>query len=109
MAFDAHFSAPTYLVDVDAADPVALVRRLRKANPDQRPNLLVDCQQLRCLRTHGVSYLVSRLLLTRAAGADLLLYNVGPSLLRSLKLLQLHQLFRIWPVSAQAARQNALA
>ncbi|AII53478.1 hypothetical protein N008_16025 [Hymenobacter sp. APR13] len=95
-------------MDIDAADSVELVRRLRKGNPTQRPNLLVDCQHLRCLRTRGVSFLVSRLLLTRTAGAELLLYNVGPTLLRALQLLQLQQLFRIWPASATPSGQQTL-
>ncbi|MBC6698544.1 STAS domain-containing protein [Hymenobacter puniceus] len=96
------FSTPTYVVDVNLADPVEVVRSLRKRNPTERPNLLIDCQQLRCLRTRGVSFLVSQLLLARAAGAELLLYNVGPTLLRVLQLLQLQQLFRIWPATTKA-------
>lgn len=92
--------APAYRVDVNVTDPVQLARRLRTAAPDQRPRLLIDCQRLRCLRTQGVSYLASQLLLTRAAGTDVLLYNVEPLLERTLRLLRLHQLFTIWPVQA---------
>ncbi len=90
--------APAYRVDVNVTDPVQLACRLHTAAPDQRPRLLIDCQQLRCLRAQGVSYLTSQLLLTRAAGADVLLYNVEPMLERMLRLLRLHQLFTIWPV-----------
>jgi anti-anti-sigma factor len=91
---------PAYLVDVNVTDPIQLARRLHAATPDQRPRLLIDCQQLRCLRTRGVSYLVSQLLLTRAVGADVLLYNVAPTLERMFHLLRLHRLFTIWPVQA---------
>ncbi|SHK66821.1 STAS domain-containing protein [Hymenobacter psychrotolerans] len=90
-----------YTVDVNLTDPVQLARRLSSAATDDngRPCLLIDCQRLGCLRTRGVSFLVSQLLLTRAAGADVLLYHVGPVLERALRLLHLDQLFQLWPAA----------
>ncbi|QNH63744.1 STAS domain-containing protein [Hymenobacter sediminicola] len=100
-----------YTVDVNTADPVQLVRRLNSVATDdtERPCLLINCQQLRCLRTRGVSFLVSQLLLTRAAGADVLLYNVGPVLERVLRLLRLDQLFQLWPASTASSGRTSVA
>lgn len=94
-----------YTVDVNVTDPVQLARRLNRGATDasERPCLLIDCQRLHCLRTRGVSFLVSELLLTRAAGADVLLYNVGPVLERALRLLRLDQLFQLWPATTGRA------
>ena len=91
------FITRTYNINLNQVDPVRLARRLHQANPEQRPYLLIDCQQLECLRTHGVSHLVSQLLLTRQAGAEVLLYNVDPVLDRALRLLKLQQIFRLIP------------
>jgi anti-anti-sigma regulatory factor len=90
-------AARVYNVDLNQTDPVRLAGRLYKANPEQRPQLLIDCQRLECLRTRGVSHLASQLLLTRQAGADVLLYNVDSVLCRALRLLQLHLVFRVVP------------
>ncbi|MDF7811947.1 hypothetical protein [Hymenobacter sp. YC55] len=90
-------TARVYTIDLNQTDPVRLASRLYQANPKQRPQLLIDCQHLECLRTRGVSYLASQLLLTRQAGADILLYNVDTVLCRALHLLQLHHLFRVIP------------
>lgn len=84
-----------YSVDFDCTDTVQLAGYLYRADSRQRPRFLVNCQQLTCLRTQGVSYLVSQLLLTKRAGADLLLYNVDAVLGRALRLLQLHRVFDI--------------
>ena len=93
-------AAHMHPVDINTTDPVQLARRLHATDPNQRPCLLIDCQRLRCLRTRGVSFLVSQLLLTRAAGADVHLYNVGPVLERALRLLRLDQLFHLRPTSS---------
>ncbi|UOG73086.1 hypothetical protein MTX78_13225 [Hymenobacter tibetensis] len=90
-------AARVYTIDLNHTDPVRLAGRLYKSNPEQRPQLLIDCQHLECVRTRGVSYLASQLLLTRQAGADILLYNVDAVLCRALRLLQLHQIFRVVP------------
>jgi anti-anti-sigma regulatory factor len=100
-------SASIYNVDLNATDPVALARRLSQANGSQRACLLIDCQSLRCLRTRGVSFLASQLLATRAAGADIVLYNVGPVLRRAFQLLGLHKLFTLWDAPKPSA--DALA
>ena len=100
-------SSRTYAVDMNTTDPVQLACRLHQDQPGPRPLLLIDCQHLRCLRTHGVSYLASKLLSTRAAGADVLLYNVGPVLERTLRLLRLHELFTLWQAPRPATPQPA--
>ena len=88
-----------YSIDLNRTDAVQLAQRLDRADARQRPQFLIDCQHLTCLRTHGVSYLVSQLLLTKHAGADILLYNVDAVLGGALRLLQLHQVFQIVPVT----------
>ena len=90
-------AARVYTVDLNLTDPVRLANQLQQTNSPQRPHFLIDCQRLACLRTRGVSYLVSQLLLTKQAGADVLLYNVGSVLGRTLRLLKLHQVFPIVP------------
>jgi len=90
-------AARVYNIDLNSTDPVQLASRLHQANPERRPQLLIDCQRLDCLRTRGVSHLVSQLLLTKQAGADVLLYNVGSVLVRTLRLLRLQRVFRIIP------------
>lgn len=88
-----------YSIDFNRTDSVLLANRLHNANLRQRPQFLIDCHRLTCLRTHGVSYLVSQLLLTKQAGADLLLYNVDAVLDKALRLLQLHRVFQILPAT----------
>ncbi|UPL47537.1 STAS domain-containing protein [Hymenobacter sublimis] len=84
-----------YNVDLNTTDPVALARRLVRTLPGSQPRLRIDCSRLKCLHTLGVSYLASQLLLTRQAGATVVLYNVGPVLEHSLRLLRLDQLFEL--------------
>ncbi|WP_188559079.1 hypothetical protein [Hymenobacter glacieicola] len=84
-----------YNVDLNTTDPVDLARRLVRTVPGAQPRLLIDCRRLKCLHTLGVSYLASQLLLTRQAGAYILLYNVGPVLERALRLLCLDQVFEL--------------
>jgi anti-anti-sigma regulatory factor len=89
-----------YTVDFDQVDTVQLATRLFRSDPRQRPQFLIDCHHLACLRTRGVSYLVSQLLLTKRAGADLLLYNVDAVLGKALRVLQLHRVFQILPATS---------
>ncbi|WP_022824674.1 hypothetical protein [Hymenobacter norwichensis] len=78
-------------------DSVQLAQLLHQANPRRRPQFLINCQHLTCLQTQGVSYLVSQLLLTKHAGADILLYNVNAVLGSALRLLHLQQVFQVLP------------
>ena len=55
--------------------------------------LHIDCGQLRCQRTLGVSHVVSQLLRLRQAGASIWLRNVNAPLRRCLQLLQVGSLF----------------
>lgn len=84
-----------YTVDFDHIDAVQLADRLYHSDTRQRPQFLIDCRRLACLRTRGVNFLVSQLLLTKRAGADLLLYNVDAALSKTLRLLQLDRVFNI--------------
>ena len=95
-------TAPVYNISPNYIDPVQLARSLRQANAELRPQLMIDCRQLKCLRTHGVSHLVSQLLLTQQAGAEVVLYNVDAGLSRVLRLLQLHHVFRMLPAAPVA-------
>lgn len=89
-----------YSIDLNRLDAVQLARRLHQTDAQRRPQFLIDCQHLHCLRTHGVSHLVSQLLLAKQAGADILLYNVDAVLGSALRLLHLHQVFHIMPASS---------
>lgn len=101
-------SARIYNVDLNATNPVELARRLHRTGSQERACLLIDCHNLRCLRTRGVSFLASQLLATRAAGADIVLYNVGPLLYRTLRLLGLHKLFTIWKAPLTRVSHGAM-
>jgi anti-anti-sigma regulatory factor len=61
----------------------------------QCPPLYIDCSNLRCQRTLGVSHVVSQLLLLRRAGARIWLRNVNAPLRRCLHLLRLEALFHL--------------
>jgi anti-anti-sigma regulatory factor len=91
-------SAPVQLshiatVDLDAVDAVHLARVL--ASYAQKPSLLIDCSTLTCLRTLGVSHVVSQLLVLHRAGAQIWLVNVKAPLRYCLQLLQLSKLFHV--------------
>ena len=62
-------------------------------SPQALESLHIDCGQLRCQRTLGVSHVVSQLLRLRQAGATIRLRNVNAPLRRCLQLLQLGSLF----------------
>jgi anti-anti-sigma regulatory factor len=70
----------------------ALCVQLRYS-PQAPASLYIDCKQLRCQRTLGVSYVISQLLRLRQAGASIWLRNVNAPLRRCLQLLQLASLF----------------
>jgi anti-anti-sigma regulatory factor len=61
----------------------------------QCPPLYIDCANLACQRTLGVSHVVSQLLLLHRAGARIWLRNVNAPLRHCLKLLQLEKLFHL--------------
>lgn len=64
-----------------------------RRSPQALALLHIDCGQLRCQRTLGVSHVVSQLLRLRQAGANIRLRNVNAPLRRCLQLLQLGSLF----------------
>jgi anti-anti-sigma regulatory factor len=70
----------------------ALCVELRHS-PQAPASLYIDCKQLRCQRTLGVSHVISQLLRLRQAGASIWLHNVNTPLRRCLQLLQLASLF----------------
>ncbi|KUG06529.1 hypothetical protein [Solirubrum puertoriconensis] len=84
-------------VDLNTVDPVQLARSLAQDRdiPSIPLCIEVDCQSLRCLRTHGVGHFVTGLLHIRRAGVPVRLRNVSRHLHRLLQLLKLHALFDI--------------
>jgi anti-anti-sigma regulatory factor len=62
---------------------------------EPRPQLHIDCSQLVCQRTLGVSHVVSQLLMLRKTGASIWLSNVNAPLRRCLRLLRLDALFHL--------------
>ena len=75
--------------------PCSLARALLKGPQHPRPQFFIDCSNLVCQRTLGVSHVVSQLLLLRQAGASVWLRNVNAPLRRCLQLLQLVPLFEL--------------
>lgn len=87
-------------IDLDAVPATQAARTLARGALQPRPRLLIDCRHLKCLRSLGVSHVVSELLVLHNAGADVWLQNVDPVLARCLRLLQLDRLFRMAPTPA---------
>jgi anti-anti-sigma regulatory factor len=77
-------------VNLDNATAVQRMCALPKCPP-----LYIDCSDLVCQRTLGVSHVVSQLLILHRAGARIWLRNVNPSLRHCLHLLQLESLFHL--------------
>ena len=90
-------------VNFNTTNATELARALSRRGYLWRPRLLINCQQLDCLRDRGVCYFVSQLLLLHRAGAKILLANVDPTLYRALNILHLNSVLHI--VSAQPAPQ----
>ena len=84
-------------INLDDATAVHRVCAQLPALPPEARTLRVDCQQLVCQRTLGVSYVVSQLLLLRRAGAALCLHRVNPVLRHCLELLCVDELFWMEP------------
>ncbi|GAA3930382.1 hypothetical protein [Hymenobacter algoricola] len=99
----ANFTPYLVRIDLDTVNCAELARHLVRSCPVRHPRLLIDCHRLRCLRTQGVAYCVSQLLLLHAAGAQVQLLNVGPLLGRCLYLLGLHRVFGLRGPRAQPA------
>ncbi|KAA9338599.1 hypothetical protein F0P96_07170 [Hymenobacter busanensis] len=92
-----HPTARIVRVNFNAIAPVELARTLAQDPDIQRKPLyvLIDCDDVRCLRTHGVCHFVSQLLLMRRAGVQIMLHNVGNTLARALRLLHLDVVFEL--------------
>ncbi|MCR5887886.1 hypothetical protein LRS06_08855 [Hymenobacter sp. J193] len=90
----AHVAA-AYLsaIDLDTVDALQVARTLRKNPSVVQPQLVVDCGALQCLRTLGVSHVVSQLLVLRQAGASIWLCNADSTLRRCLDVLKLQSVF----------------
>jgi anti-anti-sigma regulatory factor len=82
--------ARTATVNLDNAEAVQRMCARR-----QCPPLYIDCSNLTCQRTLGVSHVVSQLLILHRAGARIWLRNVNASLRHCLRLLQLEPLFHL--------------
>lgn len=90
----AHFQQAAKLrVNLDTQDAQLLAHSLDQLPAQARPRIEVDCSTLKCLRTLGVSHVVSQLLLLRQSSAGIWLRNVNPALKRCLHLLQLESRF----------------
>lgn len=77
-------------LSLDRAGAVQRHCALRRCAP-----LYIDCANLACQRTLGVSHVVSQLLLLHQAGARIWLRNVNAPLRRCLQLLKLEELFHL--------------
>jgi anti-anti-sigma regulatory factor len=82
-------------VNLDRDDANQLARYLARQPRHTRPQFVVDCGTLKCLRTLGVSHVVSQLLVLHRSGASIWLRNVDPVLKRCLHVLRLESLFLI--------------
>ncbi|TGE08132.1 STAS domain-containing protein [Hymenobacter fodinae] len=82
-------------LDLDRVDAIQVIRTLAQQPGQTRPQFVVDCGSLQCLRAMGVSYVVSQLLLLHQSGSGVWLRNVSPVLKRCLKVLRLNSLFRV--------------
>jgi anti-anti-sigma regulatory factor len=88
-------SMPTIAIDLDARNASQWISSLAHQAPEPSPHLVVDCASLKCLRTLGVSHVISQLLVLHKSGAIVWLRNVDPLLHRCLHLLRLHTMFHI--------------
>ncbi|TGD79642.1 STAS domain-containing protein [Hymenobacter wooponensis] len=84
-------------INLDVVEATQIARALARDAQRPRPQLIVDCGHLKCLRTLGVSHVISELLVLHKAGANILLRNVDPALQRCLSLLKLTRVFRTTP------------
>ena len=94
---DQNQASPLTSVDLDLVEAAQVARSLAREAQQSRPQLIVDCSHLKCLRTLGVSHVISELLVLHKAGADIWLRNVDPALQRCLALLKLTRVFRTSP------------
>ena len=79
--------SPVATLDLDEATAVQQACVHLRHQPLSQLTLHIDCGQLRCQRTLGVSHVISQLLLLRQAGAGVWLRNVNAPLRRCLHLL----------------------
>jgi anti-anti-sigma regulatory factor len=81
-------------IDLDTVDAIQVIRTLAQHPEQKRPQFLVDCSSLKCLRSQGVSYVISQLLMLHQSGSGVWLCNMSPVLKRCLELLRLDALFQ---------------
>lgn len=82
-------------IDLDAKNAKQWINTLTKQQALSGLQLVVDCATLKCLRTMGVSHVISQLLVLHKSGTTVWLRNVDPLLHRCLHLLRLHSMFHI--------------
>ena len=88
----------TLKLDFNALNPLQAVQSLSRITSISTKRLLIDCENLTCVRELGVSYFASILLQIRLHGVTPVLQRVPPSLERALCLLKLDELFSIEPL-----------
>jgi anti-anti-sigma regulatory factor len=88
-------STTVFPINLDTEDAKQLARYLARQPKQTRPQFVVDCSKLKCLRTLGVSHVISQLLVLHQSGASIWLRNTDPVLKRCLHVLRLDSLFRI--------------
>jgi anti-anti-sigma regulatory factor len=86
-------SITLFPINLDTEDAKQLARYLARQPKHTWPQLLVDCSTLKCLRTLGVSHVLSQLLVLHQSGASIRLRNADPVLKRCLNLLRPDSLF----------------
>ncbi|HEX8349430.1 MAG TPA: hypothetical protein VF598_05690 [Hymenobacter sp.] len=87
----------TVELDFNAVNPLEAARSLQQitAVPDKR--MLINCDHLDCVRTHGVCFFISQLLRMRSYGITLVLRRVPAELGRALHILRLDTVFVLLP------------
>ncbi|QJX49066.1 hypothetical protein HMJ29_20010 [Hymenobacter taeanensis] len=84
-------------INLDVVEATQVARALARDATQTHPQLIIDCSHLKCLRTLGVSHVISELLVLHKAGANIWLRNADPALLHCLALLKLTHIFRASP------------
>ena len=91
----------TVELDFNAVDPIMAARSLHQITAVSDKRMLINCDDLDCVRAYGVCFFVSQLLRMRAYGITLVLRRVRPELQRALHLLYLHTIFIILPAASE--------
>ena len=93
---DRNLLLPVEVIDLDTTSATQIAGAMRRTLV-KRPQLLVDCNRLKCMRTLGISHVISELLVLHRAGAHVWLRNASPVLRHCLALLKLTHVFPTFP------------